>query len=125
DLRARPGVMDAAIWREARGIAVGPQKPLPLSVFGLAPLPANAFAHYVVNRGRDLLPGDITAEVPGILLGGEAAHLLGVDVDDLLTLGEPPPQQRVECKDGQLVPIAVPAGSVPFAKQVRVVGVLA
>ena len=124
ELRARDGIADAAIWREARGVAAGPQKPLPLSVFGLAPLPANAFAHYVVNRGRDLVAEDITADAPGILLGGEAAHLLGVDVGDVMTLGEPPPSQRVECKDGQLTPIPVPVGTVPFSTKVMVVGVL-
>ena len=124
ELRARDGIADAAIWREARGVAVGPQKPLPLAVFGLAPLPANAFAHYVINRGRDLAPSDITAPVPGILLGGEAAHLLGVDVGDVVTLGEPPPSQRVECKDGQLVPIPVLPGAVAFSSDVMVVGVL-
>ena len=124
ELRGRAGVADAAIWREARGVAVGPGKPLPLSVFGLSPLPANAFAHYVVNRGRDLEPGDITAEMPGILLGGEAAHLLGVDVDDEMTLGEPPPSQRVECKDGKLTAVPVPVGKVPFTTKVIVVGVL-
>lgn len=139
DLAARPGVADTAVWREARGVAVGSQKPLPLSVFGLGPLPAQSFAHYVVNRGRDLTADDMAAvatllaadagqgrdgSMPGVLLGGEAAHLLGVDVGDQLTLGEPPPQQRVECKDGKLTPIPVPAGRKPFALQVSVAGVL-
>ncbi|MCK5942163.1 MAG: ABC transporter permease [Planctomycetes bacterium] len=124
DLLGHQGVGDVATWREARGVAVGAGKPLPLSVFGLGPLPAKAFAHYVVNRGRDLDERDATAPVPGVLLGGEAAHLLGVDVGDTLQLGEPPPQQRVECKDGELVPVPVPAGRQPFVAQVEVVGVL-
>lgn len=124
DLRGRPGVADAAVWREARGIAKGPQKPLPLSVFGLAPLPANAFAHYVVNRGRDLGAEDLEPDVASVLLGAEAAHLLGVDVGDTMTLAEPPTTQRVECKDGQLVAIEPPPGTKTFSTTVTVVGVL-
>lgn len=124
DLRGRPGVADAAVWREARGIAKGPRKPLPLSVFGLAPLPANAFAHYVVNRGRDLGVEDLEPDAAAVLLGAEAAHLLGVDVGDTMTLAEPPPTQRVECKDGQLVAIAVAPGRRVFSTTVTVVGVL-
>ncbi len=114
-----------ATWREARGVAVGTGEPLPLSVFGLGPLPASAFAHYVVTRGRDLDARDAALETAGVLLGGEAAHLLGVDVGDRLSLGEPPLQQRVECKDGELVPIPVPEGAAPFSAEVEVVGVLA
>lgn len=124
DLLAYEGVQDVATWREARGIAVGPDKPLPLSVFGIGPLPAKSFAHYAVNRGRDLVERDARAELPGILLGAEAAHLLGVDVGDQLEFGEPPPQQRVECKDGKLVPIPVPPGRKRFVTRVEVVGVL-
>lgn len=125
DLLAREGVEDVAVWREARGVAAGAGDPLPLSVFGLGPLrDTSAFAHYVVNRGRDLAASDL-ADRPGVLLGGEAAHLLGVDVGDTLTLGEPPLQQRVECRDGQLVPIPLPEGAVPFSTTVEVVGVLA
>ena len=36
-----------------------------------------------------------------------------------------PPQQRVECRDGQLVPVSVPDGVEPFQARVEVVGVLA
>lgn len=124
ELRAIPSVADAAIWREARGVAAGPNKPLPLAVFGLSPLPANAFAHYAINRGSDLGAADVTAEIPGILLGNAAAHLLEVEVGDILSLREPPPTQRVECVDGQLKPIAVKADEIAFHTQVRVAGVL-
>jgi len=124
DLRGRGGVSDAAVWREARGIAKGKDKPLPLSVFGLAPLPANAFAHYVVNRGRDLGVEDIPFESAGVLLGAEAAHVLGVELGDTMTLSEPRLAKRVECKDGKLVPIEVPEGRAPFSTKVTVVGVL-
>jgi len=124
DLRSRDGVADAAAWRECRGIAQAAEKPLPLSVFGLAPLPANAFAHYVVNQGRDLTAADLQGEPTAVLLGPEAAHLLGVEVGDTMTLREPPPTQRVECKDGELIPVAVPPGTKVFATTVKVVGVL-
>ena len=124
DLVGYDGVQSVATWRESRGVAVGRAAPLPLSVYGLGPLPAKAFAHYVVNRGRDLDERDEGAEVPGVLLGGEAAHLLGVDVGDQLQLGEPPPQQLVECKDGQLVAVPRPAGAERFVTRVEVVGVL-
>ncbi|MEC8252865.1 MAG: FtsX-like permease family protein, partial [Planctomycetota bacterium] len=124
DLLGREGVQDVAVWQEARGVAVASGRPLPISVYGLGPLPAPAFAHYVVNRGRDLAAADQSGR-PGILLGGEAAHLLGVDVGDTLQLGAPPPQQRVECRDGQLVPVPVAEGVEAFQARVEVVGVLA
>ena len=130
DLGAREGVRDVAIWREARGIAHAVStdgalgKPLALSVFGLSPLPPEVFQHYVVNRGRDLGAAEASLADAGVLLGGEAARLLGVDVGDVISLGEPPLQQRVECRDGKLVPVPHPVGSEPFAARVRVVGVL-
>ena len=125
DLLSRPGVQDVAVWREARGVAAGAGAPLPLSVFGLGPLgDQSTFAHYVVNRGRDLVSADASGRL-GILLGGEAAHLLGVDVGDQLQLGEPPLQQRVECRDGELVPVPLPEGAARFSTTVEVVGVLA
>jgi len=126
DLLARRGVQDVAIWREARGIARanGEGSPLALAVFGLSPVPAKVFQHYVVNRGRDLQPSDLDDASPGVLLGGEAARLLGVDVGDTIALGEPPLQQRVECRDGELVQVPVPEGAAPFVADVTVVGVL-
>jgi putative ABC transport system permease protein len=125
DLRSRAGVADAAAWRETRGFAQAGQKPVPLSVFGLAPLPANSFSHYVVNRGRDLEARDLQGDAGSVLLGPEAAHLLGVEVGDTLTLSEPPPTQRVECKDGELIPVEVPPGVEAFSQTVTVVGILA
>ena len=125
DLRSRAGVADAAAWRETRGFAQAGQKPVPLSVFGLAPLPANSFSHYVVNRGRDLEARDLRGDAGSVLLGPEAAHLLGVEVGDTLTLSEPPPTQRVECKDGELIPVEVPPGVEAFSQTVTVVGILA
>ena len=95
DLRARSGVQAVAAWREARGLAIGQGQPLELAVFGLAPLPAGSFAHYVVHSGRDLTAADAEPARPGILLGGEAARLLGVAAGDTLQLGEPAGLQRV------------------------------
>ncbi|MFK7743297.1 MAG: FtsX-like permease family protein [Planctomycetota bacterium] len=129
ELRAIDGVRDVAVWSEARGVAVGkdPQKPLPLSVFGIGPLPADVFAHYIVNRGQDLGVDDEQPAADGsygVLLGGEAAHLLGVDVGDRLQLAEPPPQPRVACRNGELVQLPFDAQKPAFAAQVVVRGVL-
>ncbi|HEB52840.1 MAG TPA: FtsX-like permease family protein [bacterium] len=124
ELLQHAGVEGVAIWREARGVAVHGGKPLPLAVFGIGPLPVRAFAHYTLQRGRDLQPGDAAGEVPGVLLGGEAARLLGVDVGDRFSLGEPPPQQRVECRDGKLVPVGGSERRPAFRTEVEVIGVL-
>ncbi len=123
-LRGHAGVQDVAVWREARGFVQAAGEPFELAVFGLSPVPAGAFAHYVVDRGRDLQVGDTDLERPGILLGGEAARLLGVDVGAKVALAEPPAIQRVECKDGKLVPIASVPGATPFRVEATVVGVL-
>lgn len=123
DLRSRPGVQDVASWREARARVEHGGKELDLAVFGLGPLPAGPLTHYTLNRGRDLGPGDEGLEAPGLLLGGEAARLLGVDVGAKLRLLEPV-AQRVECRDGKLVPLPVPEGQPRFSVEVQVVGVL-
>ncbi|MBL8753807.1 MAG: ABC transporter permease [Planctomycetes bacterium] len=123
-LRAVPGVQDVATWREAVGVAQAGKEPLQLSVFGLAPVPAGAFAHYVVHSGRDLQVQDLDPGNRGILLGGEAARLLGVTAGQKLALGEPPALQRVECRDGRLVPVDSAPGAEPFRTEVTVVGVL-
>lgn len=134
-LRELRGVQGVAAWREARGMARGPGGELELVVFGLGPLPSDGFEHYVVARGRDLGAADVGGApaagaplpgvLPGVLLGEEAAKLLGVDVGGTLTLAEPPAMQRVVCKDGQLVPVPSEPGGEPFAVQVQVAGVLA
>lgn len=118
------GVEAVATWREARGLAIAGDKQLDLGVYGLAPLPAGPFGHYAVSKGRDLTPADADPERPGILLGVEAARLLGVEVGESLQLGEPARTQRVECRDGKLVPIDAPAGRELFRAQVTVVGIL-
>ncbi|MCB9879537.1 MAG: ABC transporter permease [Planctomycetes bacterium] len=130
DLRRRDGVADVAVWREARGVLqvaapADARPPLDVAVFGLGPVPAGTFAHYVVARGRDLEAADAEPGSYGVLLGGAAAQQLGVDVGAKLTLREPPPQQRVECVDGKLVPVPLPPGGERFAADVTVVGVLA
>ncbi|MGB3969360.1 MAG: FtsX-like permease family protein, partial [Planctomycetota bacterium] len=122
DLKRHEGVAEVAVWREARGVVTGRAPGVELSVFGLWPVPPGAFAHYVVNRGRDLAKQDV--ENGGILLGGEAARLLGVDVGDAVTVAEPPAIQRVECRDGKLVPIVAEPGRQPFTRTATVVGVL-
>ena len=103
DLRGTAGVTDVAVWRQASGLAAAGSKALDLAVYGMHPLPT-PIRHYVVHRGRDLDANDDTPGSFGILLGGEAARVLGVDVGDTLRLGEPQLGQRVECRDGKLVP---------------------
>ncbi|MCB9885239.1 MAG: ABC transporter permease [Planctomycetes bacterium] len=122
-LRGHQGVQDVAVWRQARGLLRAGDKQLDVGAFGLGPLPAGPFAHYVVHHGRDLQAGD---DAPGgaILLGSEAARLLGVDAGDRVQLGEALRSVRVECKDGKLVPIEAPAGEQLFSTEVTVAGVL-
>ena len=123
DLRGRPGVQDVASWREARARVDHAGQELDLAVFGLGPLPAGPLTHYSIHRGRDLGPGDDGLASPGILLGGEAARLLGVDVGARLRLVEPA-VRRVECRDGKLVPLPVPETETRFSVEVLVAGVL-
>lgn len=124
DLRARDGVQDAGAWREARAVLSRGDTHLDVSVFGLSPLPPGALAHYVLRDGRDLEVADEGGTLPGILLGGEAARLLGVEVGARLSLGEPQQFQRVECRDGRLVPVQAPAGHERYSVEVLVAGVL-
>ena len=129
-LRRVDGVENVATWREARGVAsVGAgaeSKGLDLAVFGLGPLPAGPFAHYVLleDGGRDLTEADADLATPGLLLGSEAARLLGVKAGDRLRLAEPARFERLECRDGKLVPVPASAGTEPFAVEVTVVGLL-
>jgi putative ABC transport system permease protein len=125
DLRSCRGVRDVAVWQEARGVATVGAVQQELAVFGLGPLPAGSFAHYAVARGRDLDAEDADPARAGILLGGDAAALLGVDVGDRLVLGEPPAMLRVECRGGVMVPVPQAPGSVPFTITLQVRGVLA
>lgn len=125
-LRGHAGVEAVAIWREARGAAIGAagaEKPVDLAVFGMWPLPG-AFAHYSVKEGRDLAAGDDDLAHPGVLLGSEAARALGARVGSTVRLAEPPALRRLECKDGKLVPIPMPEGARPFETDATVVGVL-
>ncbi|MBL8730490.1 MAG: ABC transporter permease [Planctomycetes bacterium] len=124
DLRARPGVQAVAVWREARALASRGGRTIDLAVFGLDPLPAGAMSHYTLHRGRDLAPADASLAHAGILLGAEGARLLGVEVGDRLRLGEPQQSQRVECRDGKLVPLPVAPDHARFEVEVEVVGVL-
>src|SRR5262245_19117745 len=123
DLRGRPGVQDVASWREARALVEHGGKEIDLAVFGLGPLPAGPLTHYSIHHRRDLGPGDDGLATPGVLLGGEAARLLGVDVGARLRLVEPP-VRRVECRDGKLVPLPVPETEQRFEVEVQVAGVL-
>ena len=122
-LRGHEGVQDVAVWRQARGLLRAGDRQLDVAAFGLGPLPAGPFAHYVVHHGRDLVAAD---DAPGgaVLLGSEAARLLGVDVGARVQLGEAVRSVRVECKDGKLVPVETANGDALFSTEVTVAGVL-
>ncbi|MBX3463828.1 MAG: ABC transporter permease [Planctomycetes bacterium] len=124
DLERRPGVQAAAAWREARAQGRKGSHAVDLAVYGLGPLPGGAMAHYALRRGRDLAAAEGGLDGAGVLLGAEAAAALGVDVGDRLWLDQPQRTQRVECRDGRLVPVATPGDGEPFAVEVEVVGVL-
>lgn len=123
DLAGRPGVAHTAAWRQALGHAVAGGKAIDLAVYGLMPLPA-PIRHYALHRGRDLVAEDDRAGTYGVLLGGEAARVLAVDVGDRLLLGEPQLGQRFECRDGKLVALPPPPDGKRFETSVTVVGVL-
>lgn len=124
-LAAHPGVARVAIWQEARGTLRGPDGELDAAVFGLGPLPAGPFGHYAVASGRDLVAADAATDQPGVLLGMEAARQLGVGPGDRVQLGEPVRVPRVECRDGKLVVVPLPADQEPFRTTATVVGLLA
>jgi putative ABC transport system permease protein len=125
ELASLDGVAAVARWREARAFAAAGARTLPgLAVFGIGPLPAGPFAHYVVAQGRDLDRRDDAETQPGVLLGEEAARLLGVAPGQRVRLGEPPQSQRLECRDGVLVPAPGAGDAAPFEVEATVVGLL-
>lgn len=123
DLASRSGVAAVGIWLQARATLQRPSQrtDCPVVVYGLDPLPTGAFGHYFVADGRDLLPQDGEAAV---LLGQEAARILGVKPGDKLVFGDPPTPQRVECKDGVLRLLPRDDSRPPFRQEVEVAGIL-
>jgi ABC-type hemin transport system ATPase subunit len=67
-LRAVAGVRGVGRWRQAVAIAIAEQR-IEVAVFGLAPLPQVAFAHYRVEAGADLTA--LRRRLPRRLSGGE------------------------------------------------------
>jgi len=124
DLQARHGVDAVMVSREARAqlVAAAGQQ-VDVQVFGLDPLPGSAFEHYDLVSGRDLGPAD-ARDGGAILLGGEAARILGVHAGDRVQLRQALPGVRYECRGGELVAIAAPQAA-PIEVQVEVAGVLA
>ncbi|MCA8975569.1 MAG: FtsX-like permease family protein [Planctomycetes bacterium] len=122
-LAREEGVERVAVWREARGIVRAGGKELDVAVYGLDPLPAGPFGHYALALGRDLASADAALATAGILLGEEAARLLGVTAGQTVEVLAPARVQRVECKDGKLVPVMEPRIE-PFACTAAVAGVI-
>lgn len=122
DLRGHAGVAAVAVWREVQAGIEGPDgQAIGVQGYGLRPLPGGPFAHYAVERGRDLAAGDAGGAV---LLGAEAARRLGVGPGARLQVRERAGDPRYECRDGVLR--RLPAlEREPFAATVEVAGVLA
>ena len=117
DLRARAGIADVGIWREARADLAAAGRSCPVTVFGLE---GGVFHHYVLGSGRDLGPADGERAV---LLGAEAARLLAVPAGASITLRSPAHGARYECRDGKLVELPS-SDRPPFTAEVTVAGVL-
>ena len=93
-------------------------------VYGLSPLPSNAFTHYMVAEGEDLssLDGD-----QGVLVGAQLAAMAGITPGDRLELATPRAAPRTICRDGVRIPVDRPPGEghEPVRASVVVKGVLA
>lgn len=121
DLRSRPGVAAVTVWRQARAGLRAKNGSVDVELFGLQPWEAQSFAHYAVEQGRDLVAAD---DGKAILVGAEAARLLGVGPGDRIELRETARTLHYECRDGELVALPEPERAL-FAVEVEVAGVLA
>jgi putative ABC transport system permease protein len=121
DLRARPNIAAATVWREARGALRHGSETVDVQVFGLEPWNAGTFDHYAIAAGRDLTAADGDR---AILVGAEAARILGVGAGSKIALEETARGVNYECRDGELV--ALPESDRPLLRaEVEIVGVLA
>ena len=93
-------------------------------IYGLSPLPAKAFAHYMVADGEDLtaLDGD-----HGVLVGPQLARLAGVGPGDRIDVAQPRAAPLTICRDGVRIALPNPDGEghEPVRVSVLVKGVLA
>ena len=120
DLRARPSVAEATVFCEAKAALQSGTQSVDVQLFGLEPQRARSFGHYEVESGSDLDGVDDGA----VLVGPEAARLLGVTVGSTLTLRETARGVHYECKDGELVALPEPEREL-LQRDVVVKGVLA
>ena len=120
DLRGRASVAEATVFCEAKAALRAGDKSVDVQLFGLEPKRARSFGHYEVVSGVDLEEGDSA----GVLLGSEAARLLGVAAGSTIVLEETARGVHYECKDGQLVALPEPEREL-LRREVVVKGVLA
>lgn len=124
DLRSRPSVLAAEVYRESRATLRPPEgaqgQPVDVQLFGLALGAGGGFDHYVVQQGRDLVLAD---GENAVLLGAEAARLLGAKVGDRIALEESVRAVQHECRNGELVALPQEERD-PLRFGVEVVGVL-
>lgn len=120
ELRARDGVAAATVWREARASLRAGNERVDVQVFGLEPWNASTFDHYAIGEGRDLTAEDGDR---AILIGAEAARLLGVGPGSVIALEETVRGVAYDCVDGQLVAREEPERPLLRA-EVEVKGVL-
>ena len=107
--------------RQFRAELATPDRPTPAPVLVLG-LEGALDGVYAVARGTDL-PAQGNSD--SVLLGAEAARVLGVDVGARVTLREPKQGTAYDCRDGELValpPAAEPRE--PASREVTVQGVL-
>ena len=121
DLRARPKVEAATVWREGKAMLRSKTGSVDAELLGIEPGNASSFDHYAMESGADLQPSD---EGNAILLGAEAARLLGVAPGDRIAIEEAARSVRYECRDGQLVALPEPARELARV-EVAVKGIVA
>ncbi|GAB4159218.1 MAG: FtsX-like permease family protein [Planctomycetota bacterium] len=121
DLAGRGGVARVGLWLRAKATLSARGRSCDVTVFGLDPLPTGPFGHYQVAAGRDLSPQDGEGAV---LLGQEAARLLGVGPGDRIGFAMPDAASRVECRDGELRVVEEPGAGPRFSREVLVAGIL-
>ncbi len=99
ELSKNPDIKDIGIYHPAAIVLKQGDKQIGMaSLFGLYPLPNEAFSHYVVIDGEDLtdLDGDSS-----VLITETIARIEEIGVGDTVDLAQPTSAPRSICKDGR------------------------
>ena len=123
-LQGRDDLADIGLLQQAATVVKAGDREFSVTLYGLSPLPAAAFAHYFVAEGEDLSALDGDQEV---LIGATLAQLAGLSPGDACVLSRPRIGPRMVCKDGVRVSAGPEAGAPfdPVDLSVTVKGVLA